>query len=206
MADATVSWSTSEFQWAFLQALESHGKPLIEELYQICLSEIGGQSIIGAVLEATVRNWAKAWKIEADWMVRAGVETVERWRRQPSTAMRRSLKRPSPLTTSKPTPEPFCFQCGGIEWFEPTAQAEARIRSAFERALNEYLTPCHWDPPRGRQRDGRPADVRFEWLAKSLDPSITITQLAKDVGVERPNVSTQIGRARSELGFPRALP
>lgn len=183
-----------QYRISFLSSFQIYCRSALEDLYAIHT-----QDLAEADLLVSLRAWCGRQRVQSEWMVQCARDTVKRWRRQPSLVVRRSLKLPSLGGWEPPI---FRFECDGYNpQIETRDQADMRIKDAFAGALNKYLS-SGTSKRDERPRHGRPRDVRFKWLAMSLEPGATKQQIAGHESIDRSAVTRAINKARLDLGFP----
>ncbi len=102
-----------------------------------------GPNTLRSELESEIREWARKYRIEADWVINTAIESVNQWFRDPAQEER---KRPLPLSvgmlgTLSPEDSEFRFRLPHA--WEPTsdlpAEVRERIKGAFKKALNDWM-------------------------------------------------------------------
>jgi hypothetical protein len=84
---------------------------------------------------------------------------------------------------------------------DPGTGQDLESKNAFAVALNEHL--INSTPKRDEcSREGRARNIRFKWLAMSLEPEVTIQQIADQESIDHAAVTRGINKARLDLTFP----
>src|SRR5258708_1845631 len=93
------------YRTSFLGSFQVYCRSALDDLYAIYTQDVANADFLVAV-----RAWCDRHKVQSEWMVQCALDTVKRWRREPSLAERRSLKFPS---VGGWEPATFRFECRG---------------------------------------------------------------------------------------------